>query len=202
MSALLEARTLLRQLGLSGRRFTPEVLLERLDARLGIVIDAVPDVRLPAGGISGACITTNGSHVVFYPAGASNRQQLAVICHECAHLLLNHRGRSVEDVLTGTAPRRRLTNSPRKPSEPPWPTSRSSRSAGRHASRAHCRPAPRRKRPRSACAFVGTFGRPRGSDVRRRSLSRRRGATCGRRGGLAGGCQSCPPGRIRDCLRR
>ncbi len=104
MSALLEARTLLRQLGLSGRRFTPEVLLERLDARLGIVIDAVPDIRLPAGGISGACITTNGSHVVFYPAGASNRQQLAVICHECAHLLLNHRGRSVEDVLTGTAP--------------------------------------------------------------------------------------------------
>ncbi len=104
MNALLEARTLLRRLGLSGRRFTPEVLLERLDSRLGIVVKAVPDIRLPAGGISGACITTNGSHVVFYPSGASDRQQLAVICHECAHLLLNHRARSVDDVLTDTDP--------------------------------------------------------------------------------------------------
>ena len=104
MNALLEARTLLRRLGLSGRRFTPEMLLERLDARLGLVIHAVPDVRLPAGGISGACITSNASHVVFYPADASNRLQLAVICHECAHLLLNHRGRSVEAVLTGADP--------------------------------------------------------------------------------------------------
>jgi len=104
VNALLEARTLLRQLGLSGRRFTPEVFLERLDSRLGIVIDAVPDRRLPAGGISGACITTNASHVVFYPAGGSERLQLAVICHECAHVLLRHRGRSVADVLTGADP--------------------------------------------------------------------------------------------------
>lgn len=103
MNALLEARTLLRQLGLSGRRFTAEIFLERLDSHLGIVIDAVPDSRLPVGGISGACITTNGSHVVFYPAGGSERLQLAVICHECAHLFLKHQRRSVDDVLAGTA---------------------------------------------------------------------------------------------------
>ena len=99
MNALLEARTLLRQLGLSGGCFNRDLLLERLESRLGIVIDAVPDTRLPAGGISGACITTNGSHVVFYPADASDRQQLAVLCHECAHLLLGHRCRSVDNVL-------------------------------------------------------------------------------------------------------
>ena len=104
MNALLEARTLLRHLGLSGRRFTPAIFLERLDSRLGIVIDAVPDIRLPAGGISGACITTTASHVVFYPASASERLQFAIICHECAHLLLEHRGRSVEDVLLGIDP--------------------------------------------------------------------------------------------------
>lgn len=104
MNALLEARTLLRQLGLCGRRFTAAILLKRLDSRLGIVVNAVPDSRLPAGGISGACITTNASHVVFYPAGASDRLQLAVICHECAHVLLRHRGRSVDDVLTGVDP--------------------------------------------------------------------------------------------------
>lgn len=104
MNALLEARTLLHRLGLSGRGFTSEILLERLDSRLGIGIVAVPDSRLPTDGISGACITTNGSHVVFYPAGASDRLQLAIICHECAHLLLRHRGRSINAVLTGTDP--------------------------------------------------------------------------------------------------
>ena len=96
---MLEARSLLRQLGLSGGCFNRDLLLERLESRLGIVIDAVPDTRLPAGGISGACITTNGSHVLFYPAGASELLQLAVICHECAHLLLGHRSRSADDVL-------------------------------------------------------------------------------------------------------
>ncbi|MDE2903003.1 MAG: ImmA/IrrE family metallo-endopeptidase [Chloroflexota bacterium] len=103
MSALLQARTLLRHLGLRGRSFNRDLLLERLESRLGIVIDAVPDRRLPVGGISGACITTNESHVVFYPAGAADRVQLAVICHECAHLYLNHQRRSVDDVLAGTA---------------------------------------------------------------------------------------------------
>ena len=101
MNALLEARTLLRQLGLNGRCFNGDLFLERLGSRLGIVITPVPDARLPAGGISGARITTNGCHVVFFPADASNRLQLAVICHECAHLLLNHRGLSVEAVLAG-----------------------------------------------------------------------------------------------------
>ncbi len=102
MNVLQEARTFLRKLGLSGRRFDRGLLLERLESRLGISVSAVPDARLPAGGISGARITTNGSHVVFYPAGASERMQLAVICHECAHLLLNHRSLSAEDVLAGT----------------------------------------------------------------------------------------------------
>ena len=104
MNALLEARTLLRRLGLSGQRFNGDLLLERLESHLRIAITAVPDAHLPAGGITGARITTNGSHVVFYPAGASHRLQLAVICHECAHLLLNHRGRSVAGVLAGTEP--------------------------------------------------------------------------------------------------
>ena len=104
VGALLEARRLLCQLGLSGRRFNGGLLLERLESRLGIAVAAIPDPRLPAGGISGARITTNGSHVVFYPAGVSDRLQLAVICHECAHLLLSHRGRPVDDVLTGTDP--------------------------------------------------------------------------------------------------
>ncbi len=104
MNALVEARALLRQLGLTGRCFNGDLLLERLGSRLGIVITPVPDARLPAGGISGARITIHGSHVVFYPAGASDRLQLAVICHECAHLLLNHRSRSVGDVLAATDP--------------------------------------------------------------------------------------------------
>ncbi len=104
IDALLEARVLLRQLGLSGKRYTGDMLLTRLETHLGISIAAVPNPRLPGGGISGARITTNGSHVVFYPAGASERLQLAVICHECAHLLLNHRGRSMDDLLTGTDP--------------------------------------------------------------------------------------------------
>ena len=104
MNALLEARTLLRRLGLSGQRFSGDLLIERLESHLCIAITAVPDAHLPAGGITGARITTNGSHVVFYPAGASDRLQLAVICHECAHLLLNHRGRSVDDVLNGADP--------------------------------------------------------------------------------------------------
>ena len=102
IDALLEARVLLRQLGLSGKRYSGDMLLKRLATHLGIVIAAVPNPRLPAGGISGARITTNGSHVVFYPAGASDRLQLAVICHECAHLLLSHRGRWVGDVLAET----------------------------------------------------------------------------------------------------
>ena len=102
MNALLEARRLLCQLGLSGRRFDGDLFLERFESRLGIAVAAIPDPRLPAGGISGARITTNGSHVVFYPAGVSDRLQLAVICHECAHLLLSHRGRSVDDVLAET----------------------------------------------------------------------------------------------------
>ena len=76
-------------------------MLQRLELCLGVAITAVPDTRLPAGDISGARITTDGAHVVFYPAGASTRMQLAVICHECAHLLLNPRGLSVEDVLAG-----------------------------------------------------------------------------------------------------
>ena len=104
MNALLEARALLRQLGLTGRCFNGDLLLERLGSHLGIVITPVPAARLPAGGISGARITTNGCHVVFFPADASNRLQLAVICHECAHLLLNHRSRSVGDVLAATDP--------------------------------------------------------------------------------------------------
>lgn len=104
MNPLLEARRLLRRLGLSGRRFDGDLLFERLESRLGIAVDAVPNPRLPAGGISGARITTNGSHVVFYPAGASRHQQLAVICHECAHLILRHRGRSAVDLLAGTDP--------------------------------------------------------------------------------------------------
>ncbi len=104
MNALLEARRLLCQLGLSGRRFNGDLFLERFESRLGIAVAVIPDPRLPAGGISGARITTNGSHVVFYPAGVSDRLQLAVIYHECAHLLLSHRGRSVDDVLTGTDP--------------------------------------------------------------------------------------------------
>ena len=104
MNALLEARRLLCQLGLSGRRFNGDLFLERFESRLGIAVAAIPDPRLPAGGISGARITTNGSHVVFYPAGVSDRLQLAVICHECAHLLLDHRGRSVDDLLTGGRP--------------------------------------------------------------------------------------------------
>ena len=99
MNALQEARTFLRRLELSGRRFDRDLLLQRLESCLGIAITAVPDTRLPAGGISGARITTNGSHVVFYPAGASERMQLAVICHECAHLLLNHASLAVEDLL-------------------------------------------------------------------------------------------------------
>ena len=99
MNALLEARTLVRQLGLSGRRFNRDVLLERLESRMGVTIDAVPDSRLPAGGLSGARISANGAHVVFYPATASDRQQLAVICHECAHLLLGHFGCSADSVL-------------------------------------------------------------------------------------------------------
>ncbi len=102
MNALQEARAILRQLGLNGRRFDRELLLERLESRFGIAITAVPDVRLPAGGISGARITTDGSHVVFYPANASERMQLAVICHECAHLLLDHPSLAVEDVLTAS----------------------------------------------------------------------------------------------------
>ena len=104
MNALLEARRLLCQLGLSGRRFNGGLLLERLESRLGIAVAAIPDPRLPAGGISGARITTNGSHVVFYPAGVSDHLQLAAICHECAHLLLSHRGLAVDDVLAGTEP--------------------------------------------------------------------------------------------------
>ena len=104
MNALIEARRLLRQLGLSTRRFNGDILLERLESHLGIVITAVPNPRLPAGGISGTRITTNGSHVVFYPAGASDRLQLAIICHECAHMLLSHGGRSIDDVLTGNDP--------------------------------------------------------------------------------------------------
>lgn len=104
MNALLEARTLLRELGLSGRRFDHDLLLERLEARLGLVIDAVPDTRLPAGGISGARITIDGSHVVFYPARDSRHQQFAIICHECAHLLLKHRSRSVGEMFAGTDP--------------------------------------------------------------------------------------------------
>ena len=104
MNALLEARTLLRQLELSGRRFSGDLFLDRFESHLGIAVTAIPEPRLPAGGISGARITTNGSHVVFYPAGVSDRLQLAVICHECAHLLLRHRGRSVDDVLAETDP--------------------------------------------------------------------------------------------------
>ena len=104
IDALLEARGLLRQLGLSGKRYTGDMLLKRLETHLGISIAAVPNPRLPGGGISGARITTGGSHIVFYPASASERLQLAVICHECAHLLLRHRGRSVDDVLVETDP--------------------------------------------------------------------------------------------------
>ena len=104
MNALQEARILLRRLGLSGQRFGHDTLIERLESRHGLAITAVPEVRLPAGGISGARITSNGTHVVFYPAEATHRQQLAVICHECAHLLLDHRGRPVDDVLTGSDP--------------------------------------------------------------------------------------------------
>lgn len=104
MNPLLEARRLLGQMGLSGRRFNGDLLLERLESRLGIAVDAIPNPRLPAGGISGARITTNGSHVVFYPARASRYQQLAVICHECAHLILNHRDRSAVDLLSGIDP--------------------------------------------------------------------------------------------------
>ena len=99
MNALIEARRLLCQLGLGGRRFTGDLFLERLDSHLGIAVAAIPDPRLPAGGISGARITTGGSHIVFYPASASERLQLAVICHECAHLLLGHCSRSVDEVL-------------------------------------------------------------------------------------------------------
>ena len=95
IDALLEARVLLRQLGLSGKRYTGDMLLKRLETHLGISIAAVPNPRLPGGGISGARITTGGSHIVFYPASASERLQLAVICHECAHLLLGHCSRSV-----------------------------------------------------------------------------------------------------------
>ena len=95
MNALLEARTLLCKLGLNGCHFNRGLFLERLESRIGIKVVAVPDARLPAGGISGARITTDGSHVVFYPAGASDRLQLAVICHECAHLVLDHASRSV-----------------------------------------------------------------------------------------------------------
>lgn len=102
MNALLEARSLLYKLGLSGCQFNRDILLKRLESRIGIKVVAVPDTRLPAGGISGARITTDGSHVVFYPAGASDRLQLAVICHECAHLVLDHTSRSVNDVLAGT----------------------------------------------------------------------------------------------------
>ena len=102
MNALLEARTLLCKLGLSGCHFNRDLFLERLNSRVGIKVVAVPDARLPAGGISGARITTDGSHVVFYPAGTSDRLQLAVICHECAHLVLDHASRSVNDVLAGT----------------------------------------------------------------------------------------------------
>ena len=102
MNALHEARTLLRQLDLSGRRFSRDLLLERLETRLGMVIDAVPDTRLPAAGISGARITANGAHVVFYPADSTDWQQLAVICHECAHLLLGHPCRPAESVLTSS----------------------------------------------------------------------------------------------------
>ncbi len=101
MNALLEARVLLRHLGLRGRRFDRSLLLGRLETRLGIAIKAVPDGRLPADGVSGARITSNGTHVVFYPASASDRQQLAIVCHECAHLLLEHGGRSVDEVLAG-----------------------------------------------------------------------------------------------------
>ncbi len=99
IDALLEARGLLRQLGLSGKRYTGDMLLKRLETHLGISIAAVPNPRLPGGGISGARITTGGSHIVFYPASASERLRLAVICHECAHLLLGHCSRSVDEVL-------------------------------------------------------------------------------------------------------
>jgi len=102
VNALLEARTLLCKLGLSGCEFNHDLFLERLESHIGIKVVAVPDARLPAGGISGARITTDGSHVVFFPAGASDRLQLAVICHECAHLVLDHTSRSVNDVLSGT----------------------------------------------------------------------------------------------------
>ena len=102
MNALLEARRLLCQLGLGGRRFTGDLFLERLESRLGIAVAAIPDPRLPAGGISGARITTGGSHIVFYPASGSERLQLAVICHECAHLLLGHRSRSADEVLANS----------------------------------------------------------------------------------------------------
>ncbi len=99
MNALIEARRLLCQLELGGRRFTGDLFLERLDSHLGIAVAAIADPRLPAGGISGARITTGESHIVFYPASASERLQLAVICHECAHLLLGHCSRSVDEVL-------------------------------------------------------------------------------------------------------
>lgn len=104
MSPLQAARRLLHRLGLHGREFNQDVLLRRLHARLGFHIAAVATDSLPAAGISGTRITTNGSHVVFYPSGATRRQRFAVICHECAHLWLDHRGRSPEGVLTGTDP--------------------------------------------------------------------------------------------------
>ena len=102
MTALEQARAIVHPLGLSGRAFDRDLLLERLESRRGVSITAVADTRLPTGGISGARITTNGRHVVFYPGGASERMQLAVICHECAHILLDHPSLAVDDVLNGS----------------------------------------------------------------------------------------------------
>ena len=176
MNALLEARRLLCQLGLGGHHFNSDLFLERLESRLGIAVAAIPDPRLPAGGISGARITTNGSHVVFYPAGVSDRLQLAVICHECAHLLLDHRGRPVDDVLTGPTRRCPTTNSPLNPLGPPSVTSQISPSGCGRSCRAPIHLEPKTPRRPFGPAFAPTIKRTTSSDSPTRWL-RKRGLT-------------------------